>query len=127
MWSGRRRRGIEEARGTGQGDGRLGPEDVVLADLERAQRLIAKIGDEIDPQFRIASPDGDYWIGITLSGEPQERAAQLKLVSRFMAWKSCPAFTQAAEIAEPDAVVCVGVHALPGKHLHEMIELVRLA
>jgi hypothetical protein len=26
-----------------------------------------------------------------------------------MAWKSWPAFTQAAEIAEPDAVVCVGV------------------
>lgn len=32
--------------------------ELVLADLLRAQRLKIRIEDEIDPQFRIASPEG---------------------------------------------------------------------
>jgi hypothetical protein len=48
----------------------VGLKDLVLADLARAQRLITRIGDEIDPQFRTASREGDWWIGITLSREP---------------------------------------------------------
>ncbi len=32
--------------------------ELVLADLERAQRLILRIGDEIDPQCRIRRPMG---------------------------------------------------------------------
>lgn len=37
--------------------------DLVLADLKRAQRLIERIEDDLDPQFRIAAPDGDWWLG----------------------------------------------------------------
>ena len=48
--------------------------EIVLADLLRAQRLIERINDEIDPQFRIASPEGDWWIGITLSDDQRARA-----------------------------------------------------
>jgi hypothetical protein len=83
--------------------------EIVLADLLRAQRLILKIQDEIDPQFRIASPEGDWWIGMTLSGDVREREKQMRLVSRFMRWKLSPAFTLASEIVSPDAVYCVGV------------------
>lgn len=79
-----------------------------MADLKRAQRMIERAGDELDPQFRIASPSGDWWIGITLSPDPGQRSRQLLMVSKFMAWKTSPAFTQAAELVEPDAVVCVG-------------------
>ena len=86
----------------------MGLRELVLADLKRAQRLIALIEDELDPQFRIASPEGDWWIGITLSADAQERKRQLGMVSRFMAWKLAPAFTQTVELEEPSAVACVG-------------------
>jgi hypothetical protein len=83
--------------------------ELVLADLLRAQRLILRIQDEIDPQFRIASPEGDWWIGMTLSADLHERERQMALVSRFMQWKLSPAFTLASELSRPDAVYCVGV------------------
>ena len=34
--------------------------DLVEADLRRAARLVIEIQDEIDPQFWIATPEGDY-------------------------------------------------------------------
>ena len=40
--------------------------ELVEADLRRAARLIIKIQVEIDPQVRIATPEGDYSIGVTL-------------------------------------------------------------
>ena len=83
--------------------------EIVLADLLRAQRLLLKIQDEIDPQFRIASPEGDLWIGMTLDDDVGERKKQMQLVSRFMRWKLSPAFTLASEIVSPDAVYCIGV------------------
>jgi hypothetical protein len=83
--------------------------EMVLADLLRAQRLILRIQDEIDPQFRIVSPEGDWWIGMTLSKNADEREKQFGLVSRFMRWKLSPAFTLAGELLTPDAVYCVGV------------------
>lgn len=83
--------------------------EIVLADLLRAQRLILKIQDEIDPQFRIASLEGDWWIGMTLDDDVGEREKQMRLVSRFMRWKLSPAFILASEITSPDAVYCIGV------------------
>src|SRR4026207_627528 len=83
---------------------------MVLADLERAQRLIRKVHpDPIDPQFRIASAEGDWWNGITLTENAKERARRLGLVSDFMAWKLSPGFILATELHEPDALVSVGV------------------
>jgi hypothetical protein len=83
--------------------------EIVLADLLRAQRLKLRIQDEIDLQFRIASPEGDYWIGMTLDADLAERERQMRLVSRYMAWKLSPAFTLASETVSPDAVFCIGV------------------
>ena len=83
--------------------------ELVLADLLRAQRLVQQIDDEIDPQFRIASAEGDWWIGITLSDDLKTRELQMRMVSRFMQWKMSPAFTLASELKDPDAVCCVGV------------------
>jgi hypothetical protein len=82
---------------------------LVLADLRRAQQLIARMGNEIDPQFRIASPEGDYWIALTFSNDEAERARRLALVSDFMALKSSAGFVLATEVKEPDAVVAMGV------------------
>ncbi|MGO8952054.1 MAG: hypothetical protein ACLQF2_01765 [Rhodomicrobium sp.] len=82
--------------------------ELVIADLERAQSLIRKVKDEIDPQFRIATPEGDYWIAMTLSADPAERVRELRKVSLFMAWKLSPGFTLASELIEPDAVHCFG-------------------
>jgi hypothetical protein len=83
--------------------------EIVLADLLRAQRLILRVQDEIDPQFRIASPEGDWWIGMTLADDLDERHRQMLRVSRFMQWKLSSAFTLASELVRPDAVYCVGV------------------
>lgn len=83
--------------------------DLVLADLRRAQRLIARIDDEIDLQFRIASAEGDWWIALTLPDDLGERRRYFSLVSDFMALKSSPAFVLAVELKEPDAVCAVGV------------------
>jgi hypothetical protein len=83
--------------------------EIVLADLLRAQRLILRIQDEIDPQFRIASEDGDWWIAMTLAPDLVARRWQMRLISKFMACKLSPAFTMASELMEPDAVICVGV------------------
>ena len=83
--------------------------EIVLADLLRAQRVMVRIQDEIDPQFRIASPEGDWWIAMTLDANLSERRRQMRLISRFMAWKLSPAFTMASELIKPDAVISVGV------------------
>jgi hypothetical protein len=84
--------------------------ELVQADLERAQRLIRKVHpDPIDPQFRIVSPEGDWWIGITLTENAKERARRLALVSDFMAWKLAPGFILASELHEPDAVLSLGL------------------
>jgi len=84
--------------------------EFVLADLYRAQRLVAKVHpDPIDPQFRIASPEGDWAIAITLPDGADQRAWRLQLVSDFMAWKSAPLFVIASELHEPDSVYAMGV------------------
>jgi len=84
--------------------------DLLLADLQRAQNLVAKVHpDPIDPQFRIATPEGDYWIAITLTENPKERMRRLALVSDFMAYKLSIGFTLASEMHEPDSVLAVGL------------------
>lgn len=85
-------------------------EEFVRADLERAQDLIRKVHpDPIDPQFRIASPEGDFWIGITLTDNAKERAHRMALVSDFMAWTLSTGFILASELHEPYAVLSVGI------------------
>ena len=83
--------------------------EIVLADLLRAQRVILRIQDEIDPQFRIATPMGDWWIAMTLNPDLAERRHQMALISKFMAWRLALGFTMASELMQPDAVICVGV------------------
>jgi hypothetical protein len=85
-------------------------EELVRADLERAQNLIRRIHPApIDPQFRIATPEGDYWIGITLTENAKERGRRMALVSDFMAWKLSTGFILASELHEPDCVLSVGL------------------
>lgn len=83
--------------------------EIVEADLRRAARLIVAIQDEIDPQLRFATPQGDYAIALTLPREALARDAMLRRVSTFMVWKQVRAFTMAVETYQPDAVYCVGI------------------
>jgi hypothetical protein len=83
--------------------------EIVEADLRRAARLVIKIQDEIDPQVRIATPEGDYFIAVTLPADPYQRKVILRNLSLFMAWKQALGFTLASEIYEPDAVYCAGI------------------
>lgn len=83
--------------------------ELVEADLRRAARLVIKVQDEIDPQFRMSTPEGDYWIAVTLPADGHERTQMLRRLSTFMAWKQVRAFSMACEMYEPDAVYCVGL------------------
>lgn len=83
--------------------------EVVEADLRRGARLIIKVQDEIDPQFRIATPEGDYWIAVTLPADDYGRRTVLRVLSTFMVWKRAQGFTLASELIEPDGIYCVGV------------------
>ena len=83
--------------------------EFVEADLRRAARLIIKIQDEIDPQFRISTPDGDYWLAVTLPADTGDRKQMLRRVSTFMAWKQAVGFTLASELMVPDCVYCIGM------------------
>jgi hypothetical protein len=83
--------------------------EFVEADLRRAARLIIKVQDEIDPQFRFSTPQGDYHLAVTLPPDDYERRSMLRRVSAFMAWKQALGFTLASELIEPDAVYCLGV------------------
>jgi hypothetical protein len=83
--------------------------EFVEADLRRAARLIIKVQDEIDPQFRFSTPEGDYHLAVTLPADHHERRAMLRRVSAFMAWKQALGFTLASELIEPDCVYCLGV------------------
>jgi hypothetical protein len=82
---------------------------IVEADLRRAARLLVKVQDEIDPQLRVATKEGDYWIAATLPLDDYGRQAMFRRLTTFMAWKQALAFTFAAELKEPDAIYCVGV------------------
>jgi hypothetical protein len=98
--------------------------DVIEADLRRAARLIIKIQDEIDWQFRIATPEGDYHLAITIPAGDEERAAMLARLSVFMMWKRALAYVLAAEISEPDAVYAVGM-SMREQH-HSLSRIARL-
>jgi hypothetical protein len=83
--------------------------ELVEADLRRASRLIIKVQDEVDPQFRIATPEGDYHLAVTLPRDPRERMMMLRRVSAFMAWKKALGFVLASELHVPDCVYALGV------------------
>ena len=83
--------------------------DLVEADLRRAVRLITKLQDEIDPQFRIATPEGDYWIALQLPPDNSGRQIILGNLATYMAWKQALAFTIACELLSPDCVWCCGI------------------
>ena len=83
--------------------------DLVEADLRRAARLIIKIQDEIDWQFRVATPEGDYHLSVTMPDAADERSAMLGRLAVFMMWKRAVAYVLAVETREPDAVYAVGI------------------
>ena len=83
--------------------------EMTEADLRRAARLVIKVQDEIDPQVRIATPEGDFHIAITLPHDDYGRRTILRALALFMAWKQALAFTFASELIQPDAVYCVGI------------------
>lgn len=82
--------------------------DLVEADLRRAARLIIKIQDQIDWQFRIATPQGDLQLAITMPAG-LERNVMLTRISAFMQWKQAQAFILAVESGLPNGVYAVGI------------------
>lgn len=82
--------------------------DLVEADLRRAARLIIKIQDQIDWQFRIATPQGDLHLAVTMPAGI-ERDVMLKRIGTFMQWKQAQAFILAVESGMPNGVYAAGV------------------
>ncbi|MEQ1717216.1 MAG: hypothetical protein ABL907_14740 [Hyphomicrobium sp.] len=98
--------------------------ELIEADLRRAARLIVEVQDEVDPQLRIATPEGDYWLAVTLPTDDAGREAMLHRLKLFMAWKQAAAFTFASELNEPDCVFALGVSFT---EVHACIAAVRRA
>lgn len=88
--------------------------ELVESDLRRAARLIVKVQDEIDWQFRIATPEGDYHLAVTMPTDDTMRTSMLRKVETFLDWKRAIAFTLAVETVLPlgNDVSCDAVYAL---------------
>jgi hypothetical protein len=82
---------------------------LTLADLERAKRLMLRVQDEIEPQMRVATPEGDYFLALTLSEDSGERLHQMELFKWFMAWKMALGYIVAGQLEEPDCLYALGV------------------
>lgn len=82
---------------------------IVLADLARGVRLMLAVQDEIDPQFRIATPEGDVVLAVTYPDDLTGKALMFDRVRRFCAWKQALAYTMTFNLAEPNALMTVGV------------------
>jgi hypothetical protein len=82
---------------------------LVIADLERAKRLMLRVHDEIEPQMRVATPEGDYFLALTLSADSSERLHQMELFKWFMAWKMALGYIIAGQLEEPDCLYALGV------------------
>lgn len=82
--------------------------DIVETDLCRAARLVIKVQDEIDPQFRIATPEGDFHLAVMLPSDLHGRRTIFRNFELFMTWKQALGFTLASELYQPDSVYCVG-------------------
>ena len=85
--------------------------EIVEADLRRVARLIIKVQDEPDWQLRIATPEGDYHLSVTMPDDNYERRSMLRRLQTFMQWKGAIAFTLAVETKEPNAVYAAGLSA----------------
>lgn len=82
--------------------------ELVEADLRRAARLLIKIQDCIDWQFRFATPRGDLHASVTM-GAYMEQNAMLERIALLMHWKQVGAFTMAVESGLPTGVYAVGL------------------
>lgn len=82
--------------------------ELVEADLRRAARLIIKAQDTIDWQFRIATPQADLHLAVTMPGG-LERNVMLARIGTFMQWKQATAFIMSVESGLPNGVYAVGV------------------
>lgn len=68
-----------------------------------------RVQDDIDPQLRIATPQGDIAVSVTFPEGCHERDCTLQVLQRFCAWKQALAYTMTFNIAEPNALMTVGV------------------
>ena len=82
--------------------------EIVEADLRRAARLVIKVQDEIDPQFRFATPEGDYHLPVMLPADFYGRKVIFRAIALLFAWKQAFGYTLASELHRPDSVLCVG-------------------
>jgi hypothetical protein len=85
--------------------------DLMLADLERGLGIVLD-GCEVEPTWRILTPEGDYLIRFD-PGKPEQRERMLGLLPRFMAWKLATGFVltcgpERARSGE-EAVFAIGV------------------
>lgn len=81
----------------------------VLADLQRGMRLMVKVQDDIDPQVRIATPEGDIAVAVTFPEDRVAREDAFCALQRFCTWKQALAYTMTFNLAHPKALMTVGV------------------
>ena len=95
--------------------------ELVEADVRRAARLIIKIQDEIDWQFRFATRQGDFHVAVTMAGSDTDRRMVLDHLRVFMVWKQALAFILATETLD-DHLYALGVAAHEAHHCRVPIQ-----
>ena len=85
--------------------------ELVLQDLRRGMRLMMRVQEDIDPQFRIATPEGDIAVSATFPESVTAKRELFALLGKFFAWKQALAYTMTFNLAQPNALMTVGVSA----------------
>lgn len=68
-----------------------------------------RVQSELDPQFRFATPNGDVALSVTFPEWDDDRRALLDVLRRFCSWKQVIAYTMTFNLAQPHALLTVGV------------------
>lgn len=100
--------------------------EIVQLDLERAKGLIKQIyPSPIDPQFRLLTETGEFWLGITLSEDMGKRTEQIFMILQLMSAKKTLAYTMCAETNKPDGITSFGQSMFGGiKNLYGLQETI---
>lgn len=80
-------------------------------DLQRGKRLTLAVQDDIDPQFRFATPEGDMAVAVTFPDSLEARREIFQKLKQLAALKQVIAYTMTFGISEPNALLTVGVSA----------------
>lgn len=101
--------------------------ELALDDLQRGIRLIQKVYPaSIDPQFHIATREGNYMISMARGQNQHDQQKCMELLKDFMAWKGASHLIVTEQTTKPASVMVTAVSADAALVLRSLIKLTPL-